>query len=192
MQLAVGQKQVAACTPALENTGAQRCRLVVEDSVHQRHELRVLLAQGETEPDGFMLAEIGNAQARQVAAIELVVGGDGIADEHVGLAKRNGVQGLGRGTEGQQLGLGVDNGDLLFWQVMVEHAQPHVLQAHVQRPAFVFTGDKHRLVNGIGVRQCQAGCCGFIAIGTAEQVDVAAFECLHRRLSAGKTQHPYR
>ncbi|MNN60067.1 hypothetical protein D3C81_1752240 [compost metagenome] len=42
------------------------------------------------------------------------------------------------------------------------------------------------------MRQCQTVRCRFIAVGTAEQVDVAAFECLYRCLSAVEAQHAYR
>lgn len=192
LQLAVSQQLVATGAPALEYTGAYGRGLAVQGSVHQLHQQSVLLAQGKTEADGFVLAEAGHAQARQVAAIELVVGGNGIANEHVGLAERHGIQGLAGGTEGQQFGFGVGAVHLLPGQVVVKHAQTHAGQAHVQRPAFVFAGYQHRLVDGVGVRQCQAIAGRFVAIGAAKQVDIAVPECLHRRLSAGKTQHPYR
>ncbi|MNM71206.1 hypothetical protein D3C81_828620 [compost metagenome] len=138
-----------------------------------------------------MLAETGHAQARQVAAIELVVCGNGIADEHVGLAKSHGIQRLAGGTESQQLGFGVGAAHLLFGQVVIEHAQAHAFQAHVQGAALVFTRYQHRLVDGIGVGQRQAVAGRFIAIGAAKQVDIAVPERLHRRLPAGKAQHPH-
>ncbi len=94
LQLAVGQQLVATSAPAFEDTGAYGRSLSVQGGVHHLHQHPVLVAQGKTEADGFVLAETGHAQAWQVAAIELVVGGNGIADEHVGLAERHGTQGL--------------------------------------------------------------------------------------------------
>lgn len=191
LQLAVCQQQVATGAPALEDTGAYGRGLSVQGGVHHLHQHPVLVAQGKTEADGFVLAETGHAQTRQVAAIELVVGGNGIADEHVGLAERHGTQGLAGRAEGQQLGLGVGAFHLLPGQVVVEHAQAHASQAHVQRPAFVLARYQHRLVDGIGVRQGQAIAGRFVAIGAAKQVDVTLPERLHRRLPAGKTQHSH-
>ncbi|MNH02772.1 hypothetical protein D3C79_620170 [compost metagenome] len=191
LQLAVGQQQVATGAPALEDTGAYGRGLSVQGGVHHLHQHPVLVAQGKTEADGFVLAETRHAQARQVAAIELVVGGNGITDEHVGLAERHGTQGLAGRAEGQQLGLGVGAVHLLPGQVVVEHAQAHAGQAHVQRPAFVLARYQHRLVDGIGVRQGQAIAGRFVAIGAAKQVDIALPECLHRGLPAGKAQHPH-
>ncbi|MNH18580.1 hypothetical protein D3C79_782860 [compost metagenome] len=54
-----------------------------------------------------MFAEACHAQARQVTAVELIVSGYGIADEYVSLPERDGIEGLGRRTEGQQFGLGI-------------------------------------------------------------------------------------
>jgi len=75
---------------------------------------------------------------------------------------------------------------------VIEHAQAHAGQACVQCPRFVFARDQHRLVNGIGVRQGQAVAGRFVAIGAAQQVDVALPECFYSGLAAGKTQHAYR
>ncbi|GEM_PF-6728621 len=94
LQVAVGQQQVAAGAPAFEDTGAHGGGLAIEDGIDQFPQYGVLLAQGKAEADGFVLAEVGHAQAWQVAAVELVVGGNGVADEHVGLAERYGVQRL--------------------------------------------------------------------------------------------------
>ncbi|MNO75858.1 hypothetical protein D3C76_669210 [compost metagenome] len=138
-----------------------------------------------------MLAEIGHAQARQVAAVKQVVGGNGVADVHVGLAERHGVQGLAGGAKGQHLGHGIGAAYLLLGQVMVKHAQAQAGQVHVERPAFVFACYQHRLVNGIRLRQRQAVAGRFVAIGAAKQVDITMPERLYCRLPAGEAQHPH-
>ncbi|MNN78319.1 hypothetical protein D3C81_1948650 [compost metagenome] len=81
--------------------------MAVQGQVHQILEVGILRAHCKTETDAFMFAEVRHAQARQVTAIELIVSGDGIADEHVSLPECYGIEGLGRRTEGQEFGLGI-------------------------------------------------------------------------------------
>ncbi len=183
--MAIVQQQLATGAPALEQAGAHAAWLMLEGCIHQLDQQVVIGPHGEAEADVFVLAETGHAQAWQVAAIELVMGGEGIADEHVGLAEGNGIQGLRGRTESQQFGFGVGGEDVLGGQVVIQHAQAHAVHARGERAPLVLAGDQHRLVDGIGVGKGQAIGGGFIAIGAAEQVDVTAFERRHCRLPAG-------
>lgn len=172
LQLAIAQQQVAAGAPAFEDTGAYGRALPVQDGVHQVQQHGILLTQGKTEADGLVFAEVGHAQAGQMTTVELVVRGDGVADEHVGLAECDSIQCLAGRTKGQQLGLGVGGEYFLSGQIVVEHTQAHAGKVHVQCPVFVFTRYQYRLVDGIGARQCQAVTGRFVAIGAAQQVDI--------------------
>lgn len=95
VQLAVSQQAAAAGAPALEDIVAGGGGLGIEGQVDQRKQHLLVLAQGEAEPDHFVLAEVGHAQARQMALADQVVGGDGVADEHVGLLERHCIECLG-------------------------------------------------------------------------------------------------
>ncbi|MCY1418550.1 hypothetical protein D9M71_341110 [compost metagenome] len=141
---------------------------------------------GKAETDRFVFAEIGHLDVLQVALIDHVMGGNGIAEKHVGLIEGDGIEGIQIGRVGLNRCLRVVGPYLCKRQVVIDHAQAQASQTGIKRAAFVFAGHQHRLIDGVGSGKHHPRCGGFKAIGTAEHVYLPQGQGFHRFLAAGK------
>ncbi|MNO97405.1 hypothetical protein D3C76_891110 [compost metagenome] len=139
-----------------------------------------------------MFTEVGHLDVLQVALIDQVVGRDGVAQKDVGLIERHGVQCVLVGGVGRDGGVRVIGQYLIHWQVVIDHAQAQACQAGVQGADFVLAGHQYRLIHGIGDGQGDAGRGCLVAVGAAQQVDLALSQGFHRLLAGGVALHPDR
>ena len=192
LQLLVGEQQIAAGAPAFGDVFTLAARHRFEYGVDNAQQLRIVAAYGETETVGFLLAEIGHAHVVEVALVDHVVRGNGVAEKYIGLIERDCVDRILVGGIAGNQGFGVQRLDLMQRQIVINHAQAQSCQAFGQCPAFVLAGHEHRLIIGVGFGQRKVGVAGFIAVGRTEQVDLTIDQRANRGLPGGKTFDPDR
>ena len=78
------------------------------------------------------------------------MGGNGIAEKHIGLVEGHGVQRIQVGRIDLDDRIGVKRFDFLQRQVVVDKAQAHARQPVIERAGFCVAGDQHRLVDRVG------------------------------------------
>lgn len=146
----VGQQDIAACTPAFGDVLPLVGPDTGEDRIDDAQQGLLVAVHGKTEAVRFVLAEIGHADVLQVALVDHVMGGNGIAEKHIGLVKGHGIQRIQIGRIDLDDRIGVQRFDFFQGQVVVDKAQAQARQPVIERAGFCVTGDQYRLVDRIG------------------------------------------
>lgn len=135
-QFVIGEQNVTAGTPAFGDifpfTGGDRHEHRIDDS----KQLRIVLAYRKAEAMGFVLAEVGHADVVQVALVDHVVSGNGVAEKYVRLIEGNGVDRILVGRVRRDDGLRIQGLDLFQRQIVIHRAQPQPGQTLVQGSGF--------------------------------------------------------
>ncbi|MNF61674.1 hypothetical protein D3C87_1560050 [compost metagenome] len=125
----IGEQNVAAGTPAFGDVFPNADRDRQQHGIDDAEQLWIFFVHRETEAVGFVLAEVGHADVVEVALVDHVMGGNGIAKKHIGLVEGHGVDRILIGRIGGDDGLRVQRLDFLQRQIVIDHAQAHAGEA---------------------------------------------------------------
>ena len=141
---------------------------------------------------GFLLAEVGHTDIVEIALVDHVMGGEGVAEKHIGLVEGHRVDCVLIGRIAGDQRFGIQRLDLRQRQIVIHHAQAQAGEAFGQRAGFIFAGHQYRLIDRVRCGEREVGIACFVAVGCAKHVDLAIDQGANCSLARGKALHANR
>ena len=189
LQLLVGQQEITAGAPALRDAVTFVDGHGRQHRIDNTQENALVPVYRKAEAVRLVFAEVGHAHVLQVALVDHVMSGNGVAQEHIRLIKSHCIQGVLIGGIRTNVRLRVQLFHFAQRQVVIDKAQAKPGQPIAQTACFPVTGHQYGLIHCIGFRQGQVRVRGLKAVGGAQQVDFTRLKGADRCLSSGIAQN---